>query len=43
MKYNSILSSIVPVERLFSVGVQILIPERNLLDDEYFEDLLSLK
>lgn len=43
MKYNSILSTIVPVERLFSVGGQILTPKRNLLDDECFEDLLCLK
>lgn len=43
MKYNSILPSSVPVERLFSVGGQILAPKWNLLDDKCFEILLYLK
>jgi hypothetical protein len=41
-KYNTSLASSAPVERLFSLGKRILSPNRSLLSDEHFEQMLMV-
>ena len=43
LKFNTIISSSTPIERLFSTGGQILIPRRNRLSDDIFEAFLMCK
>lgn len=42
-KYNTIISSSAPVERMFSFAKMILRPQRQNLSDSRFEKLLILK
>ena len=43
IKYNSILPSSAPVERMFSIATNINKPKRNKLNDTNFELLVLLK
>jgi len=43
LKFNIIIPSLAPVERLFSTGGQILIPRRHRLSDDIFEAFLMCK
>ena len=43
MKFNCILSSSAPVERLFSISGLILCARRNRLADSKFEKLVTIK
>lgn len=43
VKYNTIISSSAPAERLFSFARMILRPQRQNLSDDRFEKLLILK
>lgn len=43
LKYNTVIPSSAPVERLFSIASLILSPRRMNLSDELFEQLLFLK
>ena len=42
LKYNTVLPSSSPVERVFSMANQILTTRRNRLSDQTFENLLFL-
>lgn len=43
IKYNTIISSSAPVERVFSFAKMLLRPQRQRLSDKTFEQLLVLK
>ena len=43
IKYNSILPSSAPVERMFNIATNINKPKRNKLNDTNFELLVLLK
>uniref|UniRef100_H3AIY7 BED-type domain-containing protein n=1 Tax=Latimeria chalumnae TaxID=7897 RepID=H3AIY7_LATCH len=43
LKYNSLIPSSAPVERLFSVGARVFAPRWNRLSDERVEELILLR
>lgn len=43
VKFNTLISSSAPVERIFSFSKMILRPQRQRLNDKTYEELLILK